>query len=229
MSGVSLGRTRHASPAYNRVYYNWRFRHAIVIQIRDTCVIWAVPQDAMARNVEVKARVESFEAVLARAAAIADQGPFQMHQDDTFFACANGRLKLREFSPDRGELIFYRRENKSGPKESFYVRTVTSEPAGLRECLTLAHGQAGRVQKHRTLFLAGRSRVHLDRVAQLGDFLEIEVVLHNGESIESGINEANDLMKRLGLSSSQLVEEAYVDLMTINDSDPLQHQLTYQV
>ena len=167
----------------------------------------------MARNVEIKARLDSIEAIASRVVAIADQGPFEIVQDDTFFACANGRLKLREFSPDRGELIFYRREDRSGPKESFYVRTATSEPTALRECLTLAHGHVGRVQKHRTLFLAGRTRLHLDRVARLGDFLEIEVVLRDDESIESGSHEADDLMRRLGVSSSQLVEEAYVDLL----------------
>src|SRR5690349_13044911 len=168
----------------------------------------------MARNVEIKARVESLEAIVRRAAAIADQGPFEIQQDDTFFACGNGRLKLRELSPDHGELIFYRRDDKSGPKELFYVRAVTNDPTALRECLTLAHGQVGRVQKHRTLFLAGRTRLHLDRVAQLGAFLEIEVVLQHDESVESGIAEANDLMKRLGVESSQLVEAAYIDLMT---------------
>ena len=168
----------------------------------------------MARNVEIKARVESIDAVAARAAAIAGQGPFEFPQDDTFFTCPNGRLKLREFSPDRGELIFYRRADKAGPKESFYVRTVTGDPAGLRDCLTLAHGQVGRVQKHRTLFLVGRTRLHLDRVTGLGDFLEIEVVLDDGESTDSGISEANDVMARLGVDSAQLVEAAYVDLMT---------------
>jgi predicted adenylyl cyclase CyaB len=167
----------------------------------------------MARNVEIKARIESLEAIAARAATIADQGPIEIQQDDTFFTCATGRLKLREFSPDHGELIFYRREDKSGPKESFYVRATTSDPTALRECLTLAHGQVGRVQKHRTLFLAGRTRLHLDRVTELGTFLEIEVVLQDDEAIESGICEATDLMTRLGVESSQLVEAAYVDLM----------------
>jgi predicted adenylyl cyclase CyaB len=168
----------------------------------------------MARNVEIKARVESLEAILERAATLADEGPLEIQQDDTFFACANGRLKLRELSPDYGELIFYRREDKSGPKESFYVRAVTSDPTTLRECLTLAHGQVGRVLKHRTLFLAGRTRLHVDRVAELGAFLEIEVVLQHDESVESGIREANDLMNRLGIESTQLVEAAYIDLMS---------------
>ena len=32
-----------------------------------------------------------------------------------------------------GELIFYRRANQAGPKESFYLRSTTSTPAALRD------------------------------------------------------------------------------------------------
>ena len=43
--------------------------------------------------------------------------------------------------------------------------------------------------------------------------IEIEVVLKDGEPIESGIAEARALLERLGVGSSQLVEGAYVDLL----------------
>lgn len=167
----------------------------------------------MPRNIEIKARIESVSAILPKAAALANQGPIEIRQDDTFFACANGRLKLRAFSHDDGELIFYRRANEHGPKESFYIRSPTSSPDTLRESLSLACGQAGRVRKHRTLFLVGRTRVHLDRVEGLGNFLELEVVLAEGEPPEAGVAEARQLMARLGVEPSQLVEEAYVDLL----------------
>src|SRR5512141_2933842 len=122
----------------------------------------------MARNIEIKARVADLDALIARAAAIADSGPVEIPQDDTFFRCANGRLKLREFENGHGELIFYRRSDAQGPKVSFYVLSPTASPDTLREALTLANGQEGRVVKHRTLFLVGRTRVHLDRVQGLG-------------------------------------------------------------
>jgi adenylate cyclase class IV len=167
----------------------------------------------MPRNIEIKARIESVASLREKAAALADEGPLEIHQDDTFFPCEGGRLKLRAFSPEDGELIFYRRANQHGPKESFYVRSPTSSPETLREALSLAYGQAGRVKKHRTLFLVGRTRVHLDQVEGLGDFLELEVVLAEGESPEAGVAEAHRLMAQLGVEPSQLVEEAYVDLL----------------
>jgi len=167
----------------------------------------------MARNIEIKARVADMPALMARAAAIADSGPVEIPQDDTFFRCDHGRLKLRVFENGHGELIFYRRADAHGPKASFYVLSPTGSPDTLREALTLANGQEGRVVKHRTLFLVGRTRVHLDRVQGLGDFMELEVVLAEDESVEDGVREAHELMARLQIAADCLVEGAYHDLL----------------
>jgi adenylate cyclase class IV len=167
----------------------------------------------MARNIEIKARVADLAALTARVAAIADTGPVPIAQDDTFFRCGSGRLKLRVFDDGRGELIFYRRADRGGPKESFYIVSPTASPDTLREALTLSNGQDGRVVKQRTLFLVGRTRVHLDRVQGLGDYMELEVVLADGEAAEAGVREAHDLMARLDIAADRLVEGAYHDLL----------------
>ncbi|MBL0174696.1 MAG: class IV adenylate cyclase [Ignavibacteria bacterium] len=156
----------------------------------------------MPSNIEIKARIESIDALLPRVRSIATSGPEEIFQDDTFFPCPSGRLKLRMFSEDAGELIFYQRTDSAGPKQSRYILTHTSEPAALRETLTQAYGTAGRVRKHRTLYLAGRTRVHLDRVDGLGEFLELEVVLADGEAPETGIAVANELLAALGITLS---------------------------
>jgi predicted adenylyl cyclase CyaB len=166
----------------------------------------------MARNVEIKARVGDRDALMRRAQAIATGGPIEIAQDDTFFRCDSGRLKLRAFSAERGELIFYRRADTRGPKESFYLRSETASPDTLRESLALAYGVSGRVRKERTVYFAGRTRIHIDRVEGLGDFMELEVVLGDGESAAEGMREAHDLMAKLGIDASALVEGAYVDL-----------------
>lgn len=174
----------------------------------------------MARNIEIKARVDDIEAIAAVAASLANAAPVEIYQDDTFFQCENGRLKLRAFSKNQGELIFYNRPNHAGPKECFYVRSQTAEPASLREALSLACGQAGQVRKNRTLYLVGRTRIHLDKVEGLGDFLELEVVLAEGESPQHGIDTAHQLMEKLGVDPSQLIEGAYVDLLVKTASNP---------
>ena len=167
----------------------------------------------MARNVEIKAHVSSIEALLPRVHALAGHGPELIAQDDTFFACAVGRLKLRVFADGRGELIAYERLDAAGPKTSDYRISPVTDPDALRTTLARALGVTGRVVKQRTLFLVGRTRVHLDRVEGLGDFLELEVVLRDGERTELGEAEAQALLASLQVDASQLVVGAYVDLL----------------
>ena len=167
----------------------------------------------MARNIEIKARIDSVDALLPIAQALADDPPQVIEQDDTFFACANGRFKLRDFGSGHGELIHYQRDDAAGPKLSDYVRVATDDPAALREALTRAQGSIGRVRKTRLLLLAGQTRIHLDRVEGLGDFLELEVVLHEGQTEAEGEAIAEALMAKLGVDAAQRLAGAYLDLL----------------
>ena len=167
----------------------------------------------MARNIEIKAEAPDPSGLEARVREVASHGPTVIEQDDTFFNCPGGRLKLRQFSPESGELIFYVRDDVSGPKTSHYVRSPTTAPDTLREALQQAYGIFGRVRKRRKLYLIGRTRVHLDNVDGLGQYVELEVVLEDGESLDAGIAEANSLMKTLGIAPECLVEGAYLDLL----------------
>jgi adenylate cyclase class IV len=171
------------------------------------------------RNVEIKARVADPAAVEARAAGLSNGGPVDIAQDDTFFATSAGRLKLRELAPDRGELIHYERPDQGGPKLSRYVIAPTSDPAALREALTRACGVTGRVRKQRRLYLAGRTRIHLDRVEGLGDYLELEVVLEPDDDPAGGEAEARRIMDALGVAEADLVEGAYIDLLAALSAD----------
>jgi predicted adenylyl cyclase CyaB len=171
----------------------------------------------MARNVEIKARVAHPRELESRAREIADEGPFDLAQDDTFFTCARGRLKLRELAPERGELIFYRREDKTGPKVSEYSIVATSNPAELRAMLSNALGVIGRVRKRRRLYLAGNTRIHLDEVEGLGSFLELEVVLSGSQTVADAEAVAQSLMRELGIPRSSLIQGAYLDLIEEQD------------
>ena len=167
----------------------------------------------MPRNVEIKARLRDPKAVEERAARLSD-GPKQLlDQEDTFFHAPAGRLKLRVVPNRPGELIFYRRDDAAGPKMSEYYIHRTQDPATLRDLLARACGVRAVVRKRRTLYLIGRTRVHLDEVEGLGAFLELEVILEDGETGEEGEAVANDLLKRLGVPPEDRVAGAYVDLL----------------
>jgi predicted adenylyl cyclase CyaB len=176
---------------------------------------------AMPSNVEIKARIASVEALLPVALALSDDKHLQrIHQDDTFFAVPHGRLKLRVFGDGSGELIHYLRPDATGPKLSDYVLVPVVEPDSLREALVRANGLVGRVRKHRILALVGPTRIHLDQVEGLGDFLELEVTLRDGQTAAEGTAIAHDLMDRLGVQPDDLVQGAYLDLLRARDAAP---------
>lgn len=165
----------------------------------------------MPRNVEVKAAVRGRRALVARARRLWG-APERLDQKDLFFPCPNGRLKLRLQRPPPSYLIAYSRPDARGPKTSRYLTAVAAEPAALAACLSAALGEGRVVEKTRLLFLAGRTRVHVDTVRGLGDFLELEVVLRRGEGAAAGRAEARRLMRLLGVRPEDLLAGAYADL-----------------
>ena len=167
----------------------------------------------MARNAEIKARLEDAGATHRLVAAVADRGPETLFQTDTFFQVETGRLKLREFLGSDAELIYYSRPDTPGPKESQYARTTVSNAPALRALLSKTLGVAGCVRKKRLVYWVGRTRIHLDEVRNLGNFLELEVVLKEQEPFEAGVSEAKHLMERLEIDAASLLPDAYVDLL----------------
>jgi predicted adenylyl cyclase CyaB len=167
----------------------------------------------MARNVEIKASIEDIELTRRLVSKLSDRGPETLQQTDTFFHVDSGRLKLREFDDGRAELIYYNRPNQPGPKESQYQREAVSDGTAMRELLSRTLGIHGTFRKKRLVYWAGRTRVHVDEVEGLGNFLELEVVLREQEPIESGVKEAHQLMERLEIESASLLPVAYIDLL----------------
>lgn len=172
----------------------------------------------MALNVEIKARVRDFDAACAVAEELSNTPCEIIEQEDTFLPVPQGRLKLRTLAPDCGQLIYYERPDTTGPKASHYLIATTSEPHALETLLAAALGVRGVVRKTRRLYLAGPTRIHLDRVEGLGDFLELEVVLEppGGGTVEEDIDGeaiAADLMRKLGVREDDLIDVAYIDLL----------------
>jgi adenylate cyclase class IV len=87
------------------------------------------------------------------------------------------------------------------------------DAAALREALARGCGVLGRVRKRRLLLRLGQTRLHLDRVQDLGDFIELEVVLRDGQSDDEGRAIAEAWMQRLGLQRAPRLGGAYIDLL----------------
>lgn len=179
----------------------------------------------MPRNIEIKAYIRDYSRVFQLAQDLSKSEPTILNQVDTFFNCPNGRFKLREFAETNGELIFYVRADTKESKQSDYSIYRTINPKQLGQVLTQALGSKIVVKKKRTLFLVshdcagakvsigGQTRIHLDEVEGLGRFVELEVVLSDGQSVEEGSLIANSIMKALEIKEEDLIDKAYADLL----------------
>ena len=171
----------------------------------------------MPTNIEIKARVHNLEDLRSRAQALSDTPVQVIPQEDTFFQVPKGRLKLRQLRPDLAQLVYYERPDREGPKSSNYFIYETHNPADLKTALSLALGVRGVVRKTRYLLLVGQTRIHLDDVEGLGHFMELEVVLQEGQTESEGQSIAEDLMNRLGIRKEDLIDGAYMDLLEENN------------
>jgi len=163
-------------------------------------------------NIEIKAYARSFEDIKSRAERLSDTPVQIIPQEDTFFNIPQGRLKLRVLA-DHGQLIYYTRPDQEGPKRSDYYLTRSDDPENLRRVLELAYGIRGVVKKTRYLYRIGQTRVHLDTVDKLGQFIELEVVMAEGQSDAEAQKIAEDLMSALGVEKGDLIDAAYMDLL----------------
>jgi predicted adenylyl cyclase CyaB len=164
------------------------------------------------RNIEAKFKLARLDAARASALALGYGVSASFTQRDTFFAVAQGKLKLREQPPDAW-LIHYERGADGALMLSRYEIVPVAEPARTREMLARALGVVGEVRKRRTLLERRNVRLHLDRVDRLGSFGEIEAVLNEGQSVEAARAAVDELLGALGIGAGELIELSYFELI----------------
>lgn len=162
-------------------------------------------------NLEFKARVSDPEAVRAAAKRLGAEDKGVLEQVDTYYKVAQGRLKLREINGCEAQLIHYDRSEEAAQRWSHFRVAKVVEPEGMKAVLAGACGVRGVVAKHRHLYLWQDSRIHLDRVEGLGDFIEFEVLSEGVACSDWDRMEA--LMTAFGLRESDAIRASYSDLL----------------
>lgn len=167
-------------------------------------------------NIELKARVKSLEAARAVAEKIATERLGVQRQVDTYFRVANGRLKLREIDlPPLAQLIGYHRPDVAGPKASDYRLVAVENPSEVKAVLASALGIWIVVDKRREIWLFDNVRIHLDEVAGLGTFIELEAVLGRGVDRARGSKQVDWLRDQFNIADEQLMEGSYSDHLAL--------------
>jgi predicted adenylyl cyclase CyaB len=131
-------------------------------------------------------------------------------QEDIYYNVGKGRLKLRIIKGKTGNLIHYFRNNESGKRVSNYTISETNTPKELNSILTSLYGVLINVKKVREITIIDNTRIHIDKVIGLGNYLEIEVIF---DSIMKARRTMADLIKRLDLDEKKFIKVSYSDLL----------------
>ncbi len=145
----------------------------------------------MPTNLELKARYLSPAKALRIARTLNARHVGILRQQDTYFKVSSGRLKVREMSGKRSELIYYGRDNTRASRYSHYRVIPLTAPRSTKRLFASLFGVLVVVRKERSLYLYKNARIHLDTVRGLGSFIEFEVLVTKGKA------QARRLMKEL--------------------------------
>lgn len=163
------------------------------------------------RNIELKARLQAHESAPAVCESLQAVPQGDIHQIDTYFKVPEGRFKLREAQPGRTELVFYHRPDTAGPKGCDY--SLQEADGAIKAILTEALGVLAVVDKIRTLYLWHNVRIHLDKVAGLGHFIEFEAVMAPDQDDAEGYARLDELICAFGLKHADMERESYLELV----------------
>lgn len=164
-------------------------------------------------NVEIKAKhdnSENLKFLLERAEAYFEG---QVHQLDTYFKVANGRLKLREFGDD-ATLVHYERTNQAGPKGSDVILYHHKVDSSLKAALSKSLDVLVVVDKLRDVYRIDNVKFHIDEVKNLGSFVEIEAQSFEGNIDERKLwGQCEFYLDFLDINRADLIECSYSDLL----------------
>ncbi len=167
-------------------------------------------------NVEIKARSQSHEKIREILKSQGADFKGVDHQTDTYFKVNSGRLKLREGNIEN-HLIFYHRANSADPKESEVTLFDTEPGLPLKEILSKSLGALAVVDKTREIYFIDNVKFHLDNVAELGTFLEIEAIDKDGSIGKEKLRaQCQNYMDLFEIQKANLISNSYSDMIMEN-------------
>ncbi|WP_116108599.1 class IV adenylate cyclase [Lewinella sp. IMCC34191] len=165
--------------------------------------------------VELKARTGDHDRIRALLTDAGADFRGTDHQIDRYFRVPDGRLKLRIGNIERS-LIFYRRPDQAGPKDSAVSLTkLETEKAAISLATTLeqALGVWVTVDKQREIYFVDNVKFHLDTVAGLGTFVEIEAIGESKADRERLLRQVDHFRTLFRIEDNDMVSVSYSDLL----------------
>jgi|SRR3989344_1197527 len=161
-------------------------------------------------NFEVKTRVLNFKENLKKVQDIGAVYKETMNQTDYYFQIGTKKEKIREINSKEICLITYKRLEKNGRKDSNY--TIKTLPLEKKKSLLKQKPLLCLVNKTRQLWMYKNTRIHIDNVVGLGNFIELETVVKD-ISKDQGLDEFKEVVNKLEINLKKTEPSSYSDLI----------------
>lgn len=163
----------------------------------------------MARNLEIKVKLDNHKRIKKILSTNNIKLAEVLKQKDIYYKVKEGLLKLRIENGTR-TLIYYNRNEKSKKRWSdYFLLDINTQNA--EKFLDNFLERIIEVKKVRELYLYNNTRIHLDKVDNLGYFLELETRVVKG--LRDAEKRFNYLVMLLDLKSYPELRDTYRNLL----------------
>ena len=169
----------------------------------------------MTQNLELKIKLDSsrtIESILKR-----NNVPLSetLHQKDVYYSVKNGLLKLRIEGNNYFLIKYLRNESGNDRWSNFDILQMTGGDAEkfLSDIFTVETV----VKKTRKLYWLFNTRIHVDQVERLGNFLELETIVDGNQA--DAKYRFDKVIKILNLNTSNQIRCSYRDLLLEKKND----------
>jgi predicted adenylyl cyclase CyaB len=135
------------------------------------------------------------------------------HQIDTYFKVPEGRLKIRKGNIENN-LIYYERDDGLDSKKSNILLIDLNKSESLEKITRKTHEVLVVVDKQREIYFIDNVKFHIDKVENIGEFIEIEAISENNslplEKIEQQCSYYKNIFK---IKEEDLIKNSYSDLL----------------
>lgn len=163
----------------------------------------------MPTNLELKIELNSIKRIKKILREIEAEHRGTLIQKDVYYSVPNGLLKLR-IENGQESLIYYNRNENRKDRWSDFDYLKFSEPGGEYFFKKLFRIEIV-VHKKRELYYFDDTRIHLDNVKSLGNFLELETLVVNGKT-DAQIR-FKKIIELLNLNTENQIRKSYRDLL----------------
>lgn len=164
----------------------------------------------MPSNIELKVKVTSLrkhEAILKSSGLKRES---LLNQKDIYYEVKKGLLKLRIENGKYYFIRYLRNETSKNRISNYNILEIKNDSA--EKFFNSIFVVKTIVEKKRILYLYKDTRVHLDKVKGLGNFIELESVITSSK--RTSLKEFKEVVNLLNLNISRQIKKSYKDLIS---------------